>query len=81
VFLAAAKAGWYDPAITRVEHVGFGVVLGEDKLVPSLSCSVNLKFGPSLISAAAKQIDNEFRAKQLNHCYILLFEFCICRGC
>jgi len=42
VFLAAAKAGWYDPAVTRVEHVGFGVVLGEDKLVLSLSCSVKL---------------------------------------
>jgi len=35
VFLAAAKAGWFDPSVTRVEHVGFGVVLGEDKLVPS----------------------------------------------
>jgi arginyl-tRNA synthetase len=31
IFLAGAKAGWYDPAVTRVEHVGFGVVLGEDK--------------------------------------------------
>lgn len=31
IFLAAAKAGWFDPAVTRVEHVGFGVVLGEDK--------------------------------------------------
>jgi len=35
IFLSAAKAGWYDPS-TRVEHVGFGVVLGEDKFVPSL---------------------------------------------
>jgi len=26
-----AKAGWFDPQVTRVEHVGFGVVLGEDK--------------------------------------------------
>ena len=31
VYLAGAKAGWYDPKVTRVEHVGFGVVLGEDK--------------------------------------------------
>lgn len=31
VFLAGAKAGWFDPSVTRVEHVGFGVVLGEDK--------------------------------------------------
>lgn len=31
IFLAGAKAGWFDPAVTRVEHVGFGVVLGEDK--------------------------------------------------
>ena len=23
--------GYYDPAKNRVEHVGFGVVLGEDK--------------------------------------------------
>nr|XP_033783192.1 arginine--tRNA ligase, cytoplasmic isoform X2 [Geotrypetes seraphini] len=31
VFAAARMAGWYDPAVTRVEHAGFGVVLGEDK--------------------------------------------------
>lgn len=31
IFACGQKAGWYDPAITRVEHVGFGVVLGEDK--------------------------------------------------
>jgi len=30
VFKGAIAAGWYDPAVTRVEHVGFGVVLGED---------------------------------------------------
>ncbi len=31
VFAAAAKAGLMDPAKHRVEHVGFGVVQGEDK--------------------------------------------------
>jgi len=31
VYAVAAKADWYDPKKTRVEHVGFGVVLGEDK--------------------------------------------------
>ncbi|XP_014341501.1 arginine--tRNA ligase, cytoplasmic isoform X2 [Latimeria chalumnae] len=31
VFSAAKMIGWYDPAVTRVEHAGFGVVLGEDK--------------------------------------------------
>ncbi|XP_030067658.1 arginine--tRNA ligase, cytoplasmic [Microcaecilia unicolor] len=31
VFAAAQMIGWYDPAVTRVEHAGFGVVLGEDK--------------------------------------------------
>jgi len=30
-FSAARDAGWYDPQKTRVEHIGFGVVLGEDK--------------------------------------------------
>jgi arginyl-tRNA synthetase len=30
VFKAAEKAGWYDPAKTLVEHVGFGLVLGPD---------------------------------------------------
>jgi len=33
IYKAGAKAGWYDPAVTRIEHVGFGVVLGEDKSV------------------------------------------------
>ncbi|XP_077403713.1 arginine--tRNA ligase, cytoplasmic [Vanacampus margaritifer] len=31
VFAAARMIGWYDPQVTRVEHAGFGVVLGEDK--------------------------------------------------
>ncbi|KAK3606391.1 hypothetical protein CHS0354_042030 [Potamilus streckersoni] len=31
IFPAAHKAGWYNPKQVRVEHVGFGVVLGEDK--------------------------------------------------
>ncbi|CAL8362319.1 unnamed protein product [Lota lota] len=31
VFAAAQMLGWYDPLVTRVEHAGFGVVLGEDK--------------------------------------------------
>jgi arginyl-tRNA synthetase len=30
-FGVAQKAGWYDASETRVEHIGFGVVLGEDK--------------------------------------------------
>ncbi|KAM4037026.1 arginine--tRNA ligase, cytoplasmic isoform 1-T1 [Anomaloglossus baeobatrachus] len=31
VFSAAQMIGWYDAKVTRVEHAGFGVVLGEDK--------------------------------------------------
>jgi len=31
VFAAAQKAGVYDSKKTRVEHIGFGVVLGEDR--------------------------------------------------
>lgn len=33
VFAAAQMIGWYNPQVTRVEHAGFGVVLGEDKWV------------------------------------------------
>ena len=31
IFACAAEAGFYDPNKVRVDHVGFGVVLGEDK--------------------------------------------------
>ncbi|XP_002735133.1 arginine--tRNA ligase, cytoplasmic-like [Saccoglossus kowalevskii] len=31
IFAAGKLVGWYDPSSTRVEHIGFGVVLGEDK--------------------------------------------------
>uniref|UniRef100_A0A3Q1C572 Arginine--tRNA ligase, cytoplasmic n=1 Tax=Amphiprion ocellaris TaxID=80972 RepID=A0A3Q1C572_AMPOC len=31
VYAAGRMFGWYDPQVTRVEHAGFGVVLGEDK--------------------------------------------------
>ena len=33
IFGGAREAEWYDPKVTRVDHVGFGVVLGEDKWV------------------------------------------------
>ena len=33
IFGGAIEAEWYDPKVTRVDHVGFGVVLGEDKWV------------------------------------------------
>ena len=31
IFGASREAGIYDPKVIRVDHVGFGVVLGEDK--------------------------------------------------
>ena len=31
IFAAAEDLGWYNRKLTRVEHVAFGVVLGEDK--------------------------------------------------
>ncbi|XP_063784302.1 arginine--tRNA ligase, cytoplasmic isoform X2 [Pseudophryne corroboree] len=31
VYSAGRMIGWYDATVTRVEHAGFGVVLGEDK--------------------------------------------------
>lgn len=31
LFGVARKLGWYNPTVTRVDHVAFGVVLGEDK--------------------------------------------------
>lgn len=33
VFAAARELGWYDEAVQRVEHVAFGLVLGEDRSV------------------------------------------------
>lgn len=31
IYDVAQKMGWYNPSELRVEHVGFGVVLGEDR--------------------------------------------------
>ena len=31
IYAAARDLGWYDPSDKRVEHVRFGVVLGEDR--------------------------------------------------
>ncbi|XP_071787585.1 arginine--tRNA ligase, cytoplasmic-like isoform X1 [Asterias amurensis] len=31
IFAGGRMAGWYDPAKMRIEHIKFGVVLGEDK--------------------------------------------------
>lgn len=30
IYAAGRMAGWYDPSKKRVEHIGFGLVLGED---------------------------------------------------
>jgi len=31
IYSVAREVGWYVPSDVRVEHVGFGVVLGEDR--------------------------------------------------
>jgi len=31
IYGVGEKAGWYNPSVTRIDHVAFGVVLGEDK--------------------------------------------------
>ncbi|CAJ0941798.1 unnamed protein product, partial [Mesorhabditis belari] len=31
IYAAGRDLGWYDPQVKRVEHVGFGLVLGEDR--------------------------------------------------
>jgi len=31
IFGVGRKLGWYNPSVTRVDHVAFGLVLGEDK--------------------------------------------------
>lgn len=36
IFAAARMIGWYNPEVTKVIHVGFGVVLGEDRLVEDM---------------------------------------------
>lgn len=33
IYAAAKTAGYYDPDKVRIDHVGFGVVLGPDKYV------------------------------------------------
>lgn len=30
IYAAGRMAGWYDASKKRVEHIGFGLVLGED---------------------------------------------------
>lgn len=30
IFKGAESAGWYDPKKQKMEHMGFGVILGED---------------------------------------------------
>lgn len=48
VFAAGQKIGWYDPKVTRVEHAGFGVVLGEDKWVYVLLWNILMLFNKAL---------------------------------
>lgn len=41
IYAAARLAGFYDPEKVRVDHVGFGVVLGPDKLAVNY-CTIHL---------------------------------------
>ena len=54
-FKAAAHTGWFDPRKTRCEHIGFGVVLGEDRYVHKTSVIMPFRlrghrFPPSLLA-------------------------------
>lgn len=46
IYAAGRKLGWYSPLEKRVEHVSFGLVLGEDKLAPIFLRTQNLQHIP-----------------------------------
>ena len=55
--------GYYDPAKNRVEHVGFGVVLGEDKKKFKTRSGDTVRLVELLDEGWADELDT-------NHCLI-----------
>ena len=65
IFDAAKQAGWYVPGRNRLDHVGFGMVLGEDgkRFRTRSSETVKLK---DLLDEATKRAEDELRERFTN---------------
>ncbi|KAG7517067.1 arginine-tRNA ligase, cytoplasmic [Solea senegalensis] len=84
VFAAAQMIGWYDPQVTRVEHAGFGVVLGEDKKKFKTRSGDTVRLMDLLEEGLKRSMDklkDKDRDKVLSHDELITAQRSVAFGC
>lgn len=84
IFAAGQKAGWYDPQNIRVEHAGFGVVLGEDKKKFKTRSGDTVKLAELLdegLKRSLKKLEEKERDKVLTPSELKAAQEAVAYGC
>jgi len=84
IFKAARAAGWYDPSKVRVEHIGFGCVLGEDKKKFKTRSGETVRLMDLLdegISRCEQKLAEKGRGKDLNEAELDAVKKAVAYGC
>lgn len=84
IFAAGQMAGWFDPAITRVEHAGFGVVLGEDRKKFKTRSGDTVKLADLLdegLRRSLKKLEDKGRDKVLSPNELSAAQEAVAYGC
>jgi len=84
IFGVGRKMGWYNPTVTRVDHVAFGVVLGEDKKKFKTRSGDTVRLA-DLISEGLKRSKDKLvekgRDKELSEAEMLAAQESVAYGC
>ncbi|EYB80971.1 hypothetical protein Y032_0396g686 [Ancylostoma ceylanicum] len=84
VFAAARELGWYDEAVQRVEHVAFGLVLGEDRKKFKTRSGETVRLLDLLdegIKRASAKLDEKGRAEVMNEKELAAARDAVAYGC
>jgi len=84
IFRAAESVGWYDPSCTRIEHVAFGVVLGEDKKKFKTRSGDTVRLADLLdegLARAGDKLKEKGRDKELNADELAAAQQSVAYGC
>ncbi|KAK6742540.1 hypothetical protein RB195_010043 [Necator americanus] len=84
VFAAARELGWYDGTVKRVEHVAFGLVLGEDRKKFKTRSGESVRLLDLLdegIKRATAKLDEKRRAEVMNEEELAAARDAVAYGC
>lgn len=84
IFKGAEEAGWYNPTAKRVDHVAFGVVLGEDKKKFKTRSGETVKLSDLMDEGLKRSMDKlleKGRDKELTDAELKAAQISVAYGC